>query len=73
MLSFAVSLPYVKLLLPQTCAILSPCTAAAQPLRRCESHDQLSRSSKQPAVPAKAGERVCDCSLNVESTAPSLG
>lgn len=30
-------------------------------------------SAKQPAVPAEPGERVCDCSLNVESTAPSLG
>lgn len=30
-------------------------------------------STKQLAVPAEAGERVCDCSLNVESTAPSLG
>lgn len=45
------------------------CAAGTLLLRKCKSHDRLNRSP----INGAAGERLSDCSLNVDSTAPSLG
>lgn len=71
-----ISLPYVKLLLPETVCYSQPLYSSSPAF--WESVNRLinsteAPSAKQPAVPAEWGENVCDCSLNIEFIAPSLG